>query len=150
MEWMFLSCHNYWIVCRLVRRDGGEPFLAYSPCCSIENSSEQFRAFLGAILSVKNGVPVETSAFDPELKLDNISEEMGYAPSPEEDIVSSSGKRGPADVSSMVPTIPSRAITRGQAEEPAGLMVRPILDIFLSVGSLVYSQINYFLLPALP
>jgi hypothetical protein len=149
MEWMFLSCHNYWIVCRLVRRDDGELFLAYSPCSSIENSSEQFRAFLGAVFSVQNAVPVETSAFDPEIILDNISEGMDYAHFPEEDIVGSSGACGPTDVPSMVPTIPSRTITSGHAEEPAGLMVRPISGHFL-INWLTRLLADYFFLSALP
>jgi hypothetical protein len=148
MEWMFLSCHNYWIICRLVRREDGELFLAYSPCSSIENSSEHFRAFLGAVLSVQNGVPVETSAFDPEMNLDNISAEMDYAPFPEEDIISSSGTRGPADVSSTVSTIPSRVITCDPAEEP-GLMVCPISGHFL-FRWLTRPLADFLLLSALP
>ena len=50
MEWLFLSCHNYWIVCRLARdADDSHPYLAYSPEITIKDSSEPFRAFLGAI-----------------------------------------------------------------------------------------------------
>src|SRR5882757_9201571 len=36
--WLFLTCHNYWIVCRLVR-DDDHPFLAYSPRNYIEPST---------------------------------------------------------------------------------------------------------------
>ncbi|KAF8274292.1 hypothetical protein EI94DRAFT_1768825 [Lactarius quietus] len=108
MEWMFLSCFNYWIVCRLIRRDNGEPFLAYSPSHSMENSSEIFRAVLGDILSVQNGVPVQTSAFDPGMEFDDISEEK-YFPL-EGNIAGSSGARS----SSEIPTNGSHAIASGQ------------------------------------
>ncbi|KIL63597.1 hypothetical protein M378DRAFT_659768 [Amanita muscaria Koide BX008] len=73
MEWMFLTCHNYWIVCRLVR--GDHPYLVHSSEISIKNSSEPFRAFLGAILSVVQGVPVEPSTYSSDMKLDTIEEE---------------------------------------------------------------------------
>jgi len=89
MEWLFLSCHNYWIVCRLVR-DDEHPFLAYSPMISIEDSSEPFRAFLGAILSVIKDVSVEPSAFDLDMELDTIIEE-DEGPLPEDDVHDSSG-----------------------------------------------------------
>jgi len=74
MEWLFLSCHNYWIVYRLVK-DDDHPFLAYSLITSIEDSSEPFRAFFGAILSVIKGVAVEPSPFNPDMELDIIIEE---------------------------------------------------------------------------
>jgi hypothetical protein len=85
MEWIFLSCHNYWIVCRLVR-DDDHPYLAYSPKISIEDSSEPFRAFLGAILSVVKGVPVETSVYSPDMEFDIIAEEDDEGPLPEDDV----------------------------------------------------------------
>ena len=75
MEWLFLTCFNYWIVCRLVR-DDDNPYLAYSPWITIEDSSEPFRAFLGAILSVVKDVPVESSAYNPTILLDTIEEEQ--------------------------------------------------------------------------
>ncbi|KAH9986750.1 hypothetical protein BJV74DRAFT_878456 [Russula compacta] len=62
MQWLFLTCHNYWIVC---------------------HSSEPFRVFLGAILSVVNNVPVESSAYNPNIQLDTIKEEQDDDPSPE-------------------------------------------------------------------
>ena len=74
MEWLFLSCHNYWIVCRLVR-DDDHPYLAYSPEITIKDSSEPFRAFLGAILSVAKDVPVECSAYSSDMELDIIEGE---------------------------------------------------------------------------
>jgi hypothetical protein len=74
-EWLFLTCFNYWIVCRLVR-DDHHPYLVYSPGISIQESSEPFRAFLGAILSVVKDVPVKSSAYNPNIKLDTIEEEQ--------------------------------------------------------------------------
>ncbi|KAI0302510.1 hypothetical protein BC826DRAFT_1089655 [Russula brevipes] len=78
-EWLFLTCYNYWIVCRLVK-DDDKPYLAYSPGISIEDSSEPFRAFLGAILSVIKGVPVEPSTYNPNIQLDTIEEEQDDGP----------------------------------------------------------------------
>lgn len=75
MEWLFLTCHNYWIVCRLVR-DDNNPYLAYSPSISIQDSSQPFRVFLGAILTVVKDVPVEPSAYNPNIQLDTIEEEQ--------------------------------------------------------------------------
>ena len=75
MEWLFLTCYKYWIVCRLVR-DDDIPYLAYSPGISIQELSEPFRAFLGAILSVVKDVPVESSAYNPNTQLDTIEEEQ--------------------------------------------------------------------------
>jgi hypothetical protein len=59
------------MVCRLVR-DDNHPYLAYSPEISMENSSEPFRAFIGAILSVVKGVPVDPSAYSSDTELDAI------------------------------------------------------------------------------
>ncbi|KAF5379222.1 hypothetical protein D9615_005925 [Tricholomella constricta] len=85
MEWLFLTCHNYWIVCRLVR-DDDHPFLAYSPIISIEDSSVPFQALLGAILSIVKTVSVEPSEFSPDMELDTIVEEQDEGPLPEDDI----------------------------------------------------------------
>ena len=75
MEWLFLSCHNYWIVCRLARdADDSHPYLAYSPEITIKDSSEPFRAFLGAILSVVKDVPVERSAYSSDVELGIIED----------------------------------------------------------------------------
>ena len=79
MEWLFLTCHNYWIVCRLVR-DDDHPYLAYSSEFSIKDSSEPFRAFIGAILSVVKGVPVEPSAYSPAMELGTVEEEDKASP----------------------------------------------------------------------
>jgi hypothetical protein len=53
-------------------KDDNNPYLAYSPLISIEDSSEPFRAFLGAILSIVEDVPVERSPFNPNMQLDVI------------------------------------------------------------------------------
>ena len=74
MQWLFLTCHNYWIACRLVR-DDDHPYLVYLPAISIQDSSEPFRAFLGAILSVVKDVPVESSAYNSDMEFDTIEEE---------------------------------------------------------------------------
>ncbi|KAM6493291.1 hypothetical protein JOM56_011425 [Amanita muscaria] len=47
---------------------------------SIKNSSEPVRAFLGAILSVVQGVPVELSTYSSDMKLDTIEEEEDESP----------------------------------------------------------------------
>jgi hypothetical protein len=73
-------------MCRLVK-DDDHPFLAYSLITSIKDSSEPFRAFLGAILSVIEGVAVEPSAFNPDMELDTIIEEDDPGILPEDDIV---------------------------------------------------------------
>ena len=70
------------------------PFLAYSPAISIEESSEPFRAFLGAILSVVKDVRVESSAYNPNITLDTIEEEQDDGPLPEHDIDDGSGHQG--------------------------------------------------------
>jgi hypothetical protein len=85
MEWLFHTCHNYWIVCRLVR-DDDRPFLAYLPKISIKDSSEPFRAFLGTILSVLKGAYIEPSTFNLDLQLDAIIEDTDESHLPEDDI----------------------------------------------------------------
>ena len=93
MEWLFLSCNNYWIVCRLVR-DDDHFYLVYSPEITIRDSSEPFRAFLGAILSVVKDVPVERSAYSSDMELDTIiEEEEDDGPLPEDDSGAYSGGR---------------------------------------------------------
>ncbi|KIM76170.1 hypothetical protein PILCRDRAFT_98772 [Piloderma croceum F 1598] len=90
MQWLFLSCHNYWIVCRLVR-DDDHPYLAYSPEISIGGSSKPFQVFLGAILSVVKDVPVKSSPYNSDMEFDSIKEEADDGPLPENDIDDSSG-----------------------------------------------------------
>ncbi|KAH9039908.1 hypothetical protein EDB84DRAFT_1577092 [Lactarius hengduanensis] len=116
MEWLFLTCHNSWIVCRLVS-DNDNPFLAFSRIFSIEGSSQPFRAFLGAILSVLNGASVQASKFHP---LDTIPEEGEGGPSsPPEDIDGSGEYRGrsTANISSTRPITRSRAAASHDAAE---------------------------------
>jgi hypothetical protein len=127
MEWLFLTCHNHWIVCRLVR-DDDHPFLAYSPKITIENSSEPFRAFLGAILSVTKGVSVESSAFNPEMEFDHTVGEEDEGPQPEDDVSNSY---------SMCPG--TRA---GRQNTESGLMVCLFLNHILSFPVFIYAQIT--------
>ena len=74
-EWLFLTCHNHWIILRLVKGGSKPPFLAFSPLITMEDSSVPFRAFLGAVLSVVKGGVVEASVFDDSQSLDTIEEE---------------------------------------------------------------------------
>ena len=82
------------IVCRLVR-DDDHLYLVYSPEITIKDSSEPFPAFLGAILSVVKGVPVERSAYSSDIELDTIieEEEEDDGPLPEDDSGAYSGGR---------------------------------------------------------
>src|SRR5579863_9074025 len=132
IEWLFLTCYNYWIVCRLVR-DDDNPYLAYSPGISIEESSEPFRAFLGAILSVVKDMPVEPCAYNPNIELDTIEKEQDGGPLPEYgsgEYQVSSG-RG-ADTGS--PMTHSRARnSRGNTESE--LLVHTFLGRYRSLGS---------------
>ncbi|KAH9175244.1 hypothetical protein EDB89DRAFT_347330 [Lactarius sanguifluus] len=119
MEWLFLTCHNSWIVCRLVS-DNDNPFLAFSRIFSIEGSSQPFRAFLGAILSNLNGAPVQASEFHPDVALDTIPEEgEGGSSSSSEDIDGSGEYRdsSTAIISSTLPITHSRAATSHDAVE---------------------------------
>jgi len=126
MEWLFLTCHDYWIVCRLVK-DDDHPYLAYSPKISINDSSEPFRAFLGAILSVIKGVPVEASVYSSDMQLDTIEEEKDNGPSPEDDIDDGSGvySSSSGGAATGSPTTCSRALGHNNAKSE--LMVCPFL-----------------------
>jgi hypothetical protein len=139
---MFLTCHNYWIVCRLVK-DARHPYLAYSQLISIENSSEPFRAFIGAILSVIKGIPVEPSEYSPDMELDIILEEHDDGPLSENDLDDGSGEyQGDPDVSVST----SRPFTRSRAQNEnvdveSKLIVRPFLIIHaLLLGLLIFLQ----------
>jgi len=129
MEWLFLTCHNYWIVCRLVR-DDDHPFLAYSPIVSIKDSSEPFQAFLGANLSVLKGEGIEPSTFNPDMQLDTIIEETNEGPPPEDDIGGSSSKAGATEP----PMTHSRARAAGHLNAEPGLMVCPFVGSYLLRG----------------
>ena len=126
MEWLFLSCHNYWIVCRLVN-DLTDPFLAFSPKISIEDSSEPFRAFLGAILSVRKGAHVVPSTFNRHMQFDPIMEDTDEGPFPEDDIDDINDNSGPYRGGSNSAAEPPT--TRSRAER--GLMVCPFVGSYL-------------------
>jgi len=98
-EWLFLSCHNYWVVFRLVKEDSQSAFLAFSPLITMkEDSSVPFRAFLGAILSVSNEAVVGASVFDNSQNLPTMDEEQGEGEGEgEEESPSSSGSSFDAD-----------------------------------------------------
>jgi hypothetical protein len=133
MEWLFLTCHNYWIVCRLVKHDQ-HPFLAYSPVVSVGNSSLPFRAFLGALLSVIKAVPVEPSESSPNLQLDTIFEDKDDGPLPQDDVDDGSG-----GVSANRPMTRGRRV-HGNVE--SGLMARSSIPLF--VPWLTYPFSGYF------
>jgi hypothetical protein len=125
-------------------RDDDNPYLAYSPGISIQESSEPFRAFLGAILSVVKDVPVESSAYNPNMKLDTIEEEQDDGPLPEYDIDDGSGEyqgssgRG-ADTGPPMAHSHDRN-SRGNTESE--LLVHTFLGRYRSLGSLVHLQIT--------
>jgi len=137
MEWLFLSCHNYWIVCRLVR-DDDHPYLAFSPEITIKDSSEPFRAFLGAILSVVKDVPVERSAYSSDMELDIIEEEEGDGPLPEDDIDNDSGAYQGSSGGRATTSHPA-ARSREDENTESELIVRPFLGRYLLLGLLIYS-----------
>ena len=141
MEWLFLSSHNHWVVCRLVS-DSKNPFLAFSSMLNIKDSSVPFRALLGAILSVTNGVPVSTRTFDPQTAvLDPIPEEDSddSGPLPENDLDDGSGAysggssrfrtRTRAFLDRLSKTLGKRTQDKGNE---SGLMVHPFLHCYLS------------------
>lgn len=78
IEWLFISSHNYWIVCRLVKHDE-HSYLVYSQAISVKDSSEPFRVFLSAILSVIKGIPVDPSPYNSNMDFDTIEEENSRA-----------------------------------------------------------------------
>jgi hypothetical protein len=92
---------------------------------SIEGSSEPFRAFIGAILSVIKGVSVEPSTFDPDMELDIIIDDEAGGSSEGIDHLMTCG----------------RMHAFGENTE-SGLMVRPFLDRYLLLGLLVNFQVT--------
>ena len=148
MEWLFLTSHNRWIICRLVSHPHN-PFLAYSQCISIEDSSVPFRALLGAMLSVNNNDSVPASVLNPDvLVLDDIPEEdQGDGSVTEDDADDGSGSyvnSSDSSTSTITSDVPKTRSKDGQARGPE-LMVRPILSHFLPAGSLIHF-VDYFLL----
>jgi hypothetical protein len=146
MQWLFLSCHNYWIVCRLVR-DDDHPYLAYSPEFSIEDSSEPFRAFLGAILSVVKGVPVESSAYNSDMEFDTfdtIEEEADKGPLPEDDIDDGSGSYQDSSGGGVATgrLMKHEHAHHGHENTEFDLMVCAFPCRYLSLGLLIHSQVT--------
>jgi hypothetical protein len=131
MEWLFLTCHNYWIMCRLVRH-GDHPYLAYSPEVSIK---EPFRAFLDAILSVVKDVAVKPSVYSSDMELDTIEEEDN-GPLPGDDMNNNLGVHQGSSCGR------SHSIHSHVHEEhentQSELFVCAFLGRYLSVGSLIY------------
>jgi hypothetical protein len=136
-EWLFFSCHNYWIVCRLVR-DDHHPYLAYSPEIAIKDSSEPFRAFLGAILSVVKGVPVECSTYSSDMQLDIIEEEEDDGLFPKDDVVDDSGAYQGSSGGRATTSYPA---TRSREHEntESDLIVRLFLGRYSLLGLLIIS-----------
>jgi hypothetical protein len=132
MEWLFLTCHNYWIVCRLVS-DQNHPYLVYSPKISIKDSSEPFRAFLGAVLSVVKDVPVESSAYSLNMQLDTIEEDEDNGPEPEDDIYDDpGGYPGSSGRGAVTGSLKTRSrIHDGHGNTESELMVGPFLGQYL-------------------
>ena len=133
MEWLFLTCHNYWIVCRLVK-DANRPYLAYSPEISIKDSSEPGRAFLGAVLSVAKDVPVERSTYSSNMKLDIIKEEEDEGFLPEDDIDDDSGAYLGSSGGKATTSYPA-VCRRAHDEHDSELIVRPFLRQYLSLST---------------
>ena len=127
MEWLFLTCHNFWIVCRLVR-DDDHPFLAYSPKISIKDSSEPFRAFLGAIIPALKGAHIEPSTFNSNMQLDTIIEEKEKddGPLPEDDIEGNSGAYPGSSIKGGRTEPPVTSSLAGRDNAEPGLMACPL------------------------
>ena len=136
MQWLFITCHNYWIVCRLVR-DDHRTFLAYSPMVSIDNSSVPFRALLGCILSVIKRVSVEASEFDPDMELDIVVEERGEGPLPEDDIDDGSAYSASSSGGEIANGPPNTRSCHHTGQNDSGLMVCPSSSR-LSFALLIY------------
>ena len=81
LEWGFLTCHNFWIVCRLTK-DGNTPFLAFAPTISIKDNSEPFRAFICAFLSATGHGPLVPAS---TLSSGRIAQILGTIPEKEEE-----------------------------------------------------------------
>ena len=143
-EWLFLTCHNLWIVCRLVR-DDDNPYLVYSPVPNIEESSEPFRAFLSAILSVAKDVSVDSSAYNPNMELDAIVEEQDDRSLSKHDIDDGSGEYPGAGREADTPPMPRHRDHNSRGNTESNLLVRASLGRCRSLGSL-----NFRLLPLLP
>ena len=119
-------------------RDDDHPYLAYSPEITIEDSSEPFRAFLGAILSVVKDVRIERSAYSSDMELDTIMEEEDSGVLPEDEIDGGSGAyQSSSGGRATTSHIATRILEHGTTESE--LMVRLFLGRYLSLGLLTYS-----------
>ena len=119
-------------------RDDDHPYLAYSPEITIKDSSEPFRAFLGAILSVVKDVPVEHSEYSSDMELDVIKEEEDEGPLPEDDIDDDSGTYRGSSGGKATTSHPATR-SRGYGITESELMVRVPLPIFIAWVAYFYS-----------
>lgn len=149
MEWLFLTSHNHWIICRLVS-NAHNPFLAYSPCISMEDSSEPFRALLGAMLSVYHNIPVLATVFSDNNVLEEDPREDQGDGMVMEDNTDAGSYVDDSNTSTITLKVPMSHSRMGVGQATGSeLMVHPITSHFLSVGSLVHFS-DYFFLSALP
>ena len=123
-------------------RDDNHPYLAYSPEFTIKDSSEPFRAFLGAILSVVRDVPVEGSTYSSDMELDVIEEKEDEGHLPEDDIDDDSGAyQGSSDRGATT----SHPATRSRKDEnnESELIVRPFLSWPIFIAWVAYLLLGY-------
>jgi hypothetical protein len=117
-------------------QDGYHPFLAYSSKISIKDSSERFRALLGAILLVLKGAHIEPSTFNPDMQLDTFIEDIDEGPLLEDnDIDDNSGAYPGSSIKGGTSEPPTRHRSRARRDnaEP-GLMVCPFAGSYLLHG----------------
>ena len=129
------------MVCRLVR-DDNNPYLAYSPVISIEESSVPFRAFLGAILSVIKDVSIESSAYNPNAEL----EEQDNGPLFEHDIDGGLGEyQGSSGRGADTPPMTRNCYRSNRGITVSDLLVRAFLGRYRSFGSLAFRLLRLLL-----
>ena len=119
-------------------RDDNHPYLAYSPEFTIKDSSEPFRAFLGAILSVVRDVPVEGSTYSSDMELDVIEEKEDEGHLPEDDIDDDSGAYQGSSGGGANTSHPATRSRKDDNNE-SDLIVRLFLGRYLMLGLLIYS-----------
>ena len=118
--------------------DDDNPFLAYSPAISIEESSEPFRAFLGAILSVVKGVRVEPSAYNPNITLDTMKEGQDDGPLHEHNIDDGSEYQGRSGRGANTPPKTRSRDPNSRGNIECELLVHTFLGRYRSLGSLTF------------
>ena len=128
--------------------DDNNPFLAYSPAISIEESSEPFRAFLGAILSVVKDVRVESSAYNPNIILGTIEEEQDDGATPEDDIDDGLEYQGSPGSRAFTPLKTRSRAHNSRGNTESELLVHTFLGRYQSFGSLTFRLLR--LLPDRP